>query len=304
MIIGGGFMENKILELAEKHKIKIKENSIKIDNSGLDFQVGFCSDSNNREWVFRIPRRDDVFPRTKVEKQALDIVNSEKFSFQAPDYKIYSEQLIAYPKLDGFPVGTICPEKKMYIWAVDINNLPDNFFNTLGKALFELHNIDLIKLNGTDIKIQTPLQVRADMKARMEKVKHEFGVGEKLWERWNKWLEYDSYWPEKSGFIHGELHAGHILIDSSVNITGFIDWTEVKYSDLAGDFSVFNKIFGDKNLDKLIKAYQNNGGYIYKNFKNHIIEYIAAYPVGVAEYAMISGMDFIVEMAKKELQVI
>ncbi len=46
-----------------------------------------------------------------------------------------------------------------------------------------------------------------------------------LWYRWQTWLNDR---PKEAGFIHGEVHAGHILIDKDAKVTGLIDWTEAK----------------------------------------------------------------------------
>jgi len=51
------------------------------------------------------------------------------------------------------------------------------------------------------------------MKAAKEKI----GVGESLWTRWQAWIQNDEMWPKNTGLIHGDLHAGHILIDKAGN---------------------------------------------------------------------------------------
>ena len=137
----------------------------------------------------------------------------------------------------------------------------------------------------------------------MNNVKTKFGVGEKLWNRWQSWVNDDEMWPKKTGLIHGDVHAGHTMIDKEANVTGLIDWTEAKVTDISNDF-VFNyKAFGEEGLEALIIAYKEAGGYYWPKMKEHIIELVAACPVSIAEFAIVSGAEEYVQMAKKALEI-
>jgi len=129
--------KRQVIEIAIKHGLTLKEDTLVFNESGLDFQVVFAMDEQENEWVLRLPRREDVMPRAKVEKQVLDLVNRYGAKFQVPNWSIYSDELIAYKKLDGIPAGTIDHEIQNYVWKIDINNIPDCFHETLGKVLAE-----------------------------------------------------------------------------------------------------------------------------------------------------------------------
>ena len=124
-----------VLEIAARHGLVLKEETLEFNESGLDFQVVFAMDSQKNKWVLRLPRRKDVMLRTKEEKKVLDLVNGHVTLFEAPRWIIYSNKLIAYKKLNGVPAGTIDYEIQNYVWELDINNVPDCFYETLGKAL-------------------------------------------------------------------------------------------------------------------------------------------------------------------------
>lgn len=293
----------QVMEIAKKHNLILKEETIQFNESGLDFQVVFAQDESGTEWVLRLPRREDVMPRTKVEKQALDLVNQCVKSFQVPNWIIYTDELIAYKKLDGVPAGTIDHNIGNYVWEIDINNIPPSFHMSLGRVLAELHSIPNDKAKEFGLIVQTPEEARKSMKQRMNNVKTKFGVGEKLWNRWQSWVNDDEMWPKKTGLIHGDVHAGHTMIDKEANVTGLIDWTEAKVTDISNDF-VFNyKAFGEEGLEALIIAYKEAGGYYWPKMKEHIIELVAAYPVSIAEFAIISGAEEYVQMAKKALEI-
>ena len=123
----------QIKEITKKHNIILKEETMQFNESGLDFQVVFAQDESGIDWVLRLPRREDVMPRTKVEKQALDLVNQYAKSFQAPNWIIYTDELIAYKKLSGVPAGTIDHNIGNYVWEIDINNIPESFHKSLDR---------------------------------------------------------------------------------------------------------------------------------------------------------------------------
>ena len=293
----------QIKEITKKHNIILKEETMQFNESGLDFQVVFAQDESGIDWVLRLPRREDVMPRTRVEKQALDLVNQYAKSFQAPNWIIYTDELIAYKKLSGVPAGTIDHNIGNYVWEIDINNIPESFHKSLGRVLAELHSIPSDKATELGLVVQTPEEVRISMKQRMDDVKAKFGVGENLWNRWQAWINDDEVWPMKTGLIHGDIHAGHTMIDKDANVIGLIDWTEAKVTDISNDFVFHYKAFGEEGLEALIFAYKEAGGYYWPKMKEHIIELVAAYPVSIAEFAIVSGVEDYAQMAKEALEV-
>jgi macrolide phosphotransferase len=295
--------KNEVIEMAAKHGLVLKEDTLVFNESGLDFQVVFAIDQQENEWVLRLPRREDVMPRTKIEKKALDLVNENVTAFQAPNWSIYSDEMIAYKKLNGVPAAIMNTQTYMYTWEIDETNVPACFHQTLGKALAALHSVSREKAMKAGLTTHTPEEAKQSMKERMNAVKEKIGVGDSLWNRWQTWINDDEMWPKKTGLIHGDVHAGHILIDKNANVTGLIDWTEAKVTDVSNDFVVYYKTFGEEGLSLLIKAYKEAGGYFWPRMKEHIIELDAAYPVAIAEFAMISGLDEYMQMAKQALQI-
>lgn len=290
-------------ELAEKYNIDIDKETVEINDSGLDFLAVFARDVNGTEWVLRIPRRDDVIPRTTAEKTALDVVNQQNISFQAPRWEIYTDELIAYKKLDGVPAGTIDHDIGNYVWEIDIENVPAEFNRSLGQILAEMHSIPIEEFRNTGIPIYTSAEAKEEMQDRMNKVRDKFGVSEELWKRWQNWINDSEIWPEQTAFSHGDVHAGHTMIDRNAKVTGLIDWTEAQVTDVSRDFLFNYKAFGEEGLDDLIDVYKNAGGYHWPKMKEHIIELDAASGVPIAEFAMISGLKEYEEMAKELLGV-
>nr|WP_308218778.1 macrolide 2'-phosphotransferase MphM [Bacillus cereus group sp. BfR-BA-01347] len=294
--------KQKAIEIARKYGLEVKEGSIIFNESGLDFLVAYAEDYKGEEWVLRFPRRDDVMPRTIVEKKALDLVNKYA-TFQVPVWSLYKNDLIAYKKLTGVPAGTIDPEIQNYLWEMDYENVPERFHQTLAKALASLHTIPKEEALKVGLFVQTAEEARKSMIERMEKVKAKFDGGKSLWNRWQAWIKNEELWPQKTGLIHGDVHAGHTMIDKDANVTGLIDWTEAKVTDVSNDFVFQYRAFGEASLEKLIQHYRQAGGIYWPAMKEHVIELNAAYPVAIAEFAIISGLEEYEQMAKETLQV-
>ncbi|MFD1064762.1 macrolide 2'-phosphotransferase [Oceanobacillus locisalsi] len=291
-----------VSELTSKYGLDVKVDTIRFNESGLDFQVAYAEDINGMEWVLRIPRRDDVMGRTVDEQSVLSVVYNY-VSFQVPVWTIYEKDLIAYKKLDGVPAGTIDPTIQNYVWEMDIENIPEQFHQTQGEVLASLHTVPKNAAEKAGVPVYTAKEAKALMEERMEKVKKRFGVADGLWNRWQTWLHNEELWPQETGLMHGDLHAGHMMIDGDTRVIGLIDWTEAKVTDVSNDFVFQYKAFGEEALEKLIHYYKQAGGIYWPKMKEHVIELDAAYAVAIAEFAMISGMDEYEQMAKEALGV-
>ena len=295
--------KKEVVEITKRFDLHIKEETFVFEESGLDFQVVFATDQEGNDWVLRFPRREDVVPKTKAEKNILDLINRYSTIFQVPNWIIYSDELIGYKKLSGVLVGTINLELQRYDFSFDEKNVPEVFHQSLGKTLVSLHSIPKEEAIEAGLVVHSPEEARESMKKRMDAVKERYGVGNTLWNRWQAWLNDEDMWPKKTGLIHGDLHPGHILINKDGNVTGLIDWTEAKVADMSNDFAAYYKVFGEVGLDCLIKAYKEAGGYYWPQMKKHIIELVATEAVAIAEFAIASGLKEYEEMARKNLGV-
>lgn len=291
---------DQILNIAREHDLHLQPDSLSFNESGLDFQAVFATDTSANPWLLRLPRREDVLPSIRQEKKTLDLV-ADKVSFQVPRWEIHTDALIAYRPLPGKPVGTIDHSIGNYVWEIDVTNVPDILNQTLARAMASLHAIEPDLAIAAGLPARNATDIRQHMKHRMDTVRATFDVNPELWNRWQTWLADDSLWPQKTGLLHGDLHAGHILIDETTQVTGFIDWTEAAVGDVSNDFVAHYATFGEENLQKLIHHYEAAGGYVWPGMIAHIIELASAYPVGIAEFAIKSGLEEFHLMARQTL---
>src|SRR5699024_12624118 len=77
------FTNEQVIDIAKKHGLKIQAESLKSNESGLDFRVVFAKDLEGENWVLRFPRREDVLPNAEKEKQILDLIEP-RISVQTP----------------------------------------------------------------------------------------------------------------------------------------------------------------------------------------------------------------------------
>lgn len=286
----------ELKQLANHHGLEILENTIKINESGVDFRVAHVEDLHGDQWILRMPRRPESMKHTLQEKKTLDHI-SKQVHFQIPKWSIFTESLIAYKQLEGVPAASIDVEQQSYVWIFDQTNVPQAYYESLGRVLANVHSLDQQPFKTIGVEMLSAHELRASMKQRMERVKSQYTINSGLWERWQAWLAKDSLWPPFVGVRHGDLHPGHILIDKNQCVTGVIDWSEVGIGDVSADFLSHQLLFGKEGLTKLIHAYEKAGGRTWSRMDEHIIELLTTSAITVAEYAQRSGLKDMREAA-------
>lgn len=294
--------KQQVKQLAVQNGLDVIEDTMQANESGLDFQVFHAEDQSGEKWILRIPRRSVSMAKAGQEKAVLDAVNRYTL-IEAPHWKVFTDELVAYKQLKGVPAGTIDPAIQNYVWEFDIENSPDAYHTSLGRLLADLHRMPAVHVKDAGIVMHDHIEARQSMAARMEKVKQTFGVSRKLWERWQAWIANDVLWPDHTGLTHGDVHPGHILINPQAEAAGLIDWTEAAVTDVSRDFAAHYLIFGEAGLNKVIDAYEKAGGLTWPGMKEHITELRAAEAVIVAEFAWSSGLKEMEDMARQMLGV-
>ncbi|MGF4040929.1 macrolide 2'-phosphotransferase MphK [Bacillus subtilis] len=292
----------EIVGLARSQGLTVHSENAQLNETGMDFQVVFAKDDTGMPWVLRKPRRSDVVERASAEGITLAFLRAN-LTADVPDWRIHTPELIAYPMLKGTPAAGIDLEQKQYVWNMNHQPPSDDFVRTLAGILAELHGTDQISAGQSGIEVIRPEDFRQMTADSMVDVKNKLGVSTTLWERWQKWVDDDAYWPGFSSLIHGDLHPPHILIDQNERVTGLLDWTEAKVADPAKDFVLYQTIFGEKETARLLEYYNQAGGRIWAKMQEHISEMQAAYPVEIAKLALQTQQEEHINMALEALGV-
>lgn len=291
---------DEMMDTAKQHGLILDPQKVQINESGMDFLVAFAVDEAGKRWVLRKPRRSDVLDRAANEHKVLAFAGRQ-LSIEVPDWRIFTPELIAYPLLGGRPLATVDPAGGGYAWQYEQQSLTTIFYDSFAEALASLHGVDPKEAAEAGVRIISPQEARQQFHNNIEEIKRSFTIPDPLLQRWTKWLSTDSYWPGHSVFIHGDMHPPHILVDETQKVTGFLDWTEAEIADPGKDFVIYFALFGEQGLQDLLQRYEKAGGKVWPRMHEHIAEQWAAYPALVAKFALITGKESDMEMARTML---
>ena len=254
---------NEVKILAERHGLQaLKE--ITFNEIGLDFQIAFAKGQNEDSWVLRIPRRDNMLAQIEHEAQILKLMK-RRLKISVPDWKCVSSELIAYPLLKNPPAISVDGATHQMTWNMDS-------------------------------KSKKFVSVSGDL----QRVKLELGISTQEEKRLQAWIDNESLWPPFSVLVHGDLYAGHTLVEKDGKITGMIDWSEAKINDPSLDFVGHLAVFGEESLANLISEYQRAGGTVWPSLFNHTKERNSASFLSFAIFALNAGKDDLIATAKKQ----
>lgn len=289
-------MEDLILRLAVKHGIQMQRIT-STNELGLDFQTAIGESVDGIKWILRIPRRENMFSQIEKEKNNLNFLKS-KINFDIPDWKVVSPELVAYPLLTDKPALEVEATKQEFIWNIDLNFY--KYSESLGLILCELHNLTQ-EAKEFGLSLRTSEIIRKDFLDEIFLIKNQLGISPHLEKQWRTWIDNDTYWPTFSTLIHGDLYAGHTLVNSEEQITGIIDWSEMQIGDSSLDFAGQYTGLGETHLDKTLLVYEKSGGKTWPKMKEHIIQRALAAPIKFAVFALNTKNDSHIQAAKEQL---
>lgn len=275
-----------VLDVAQRHGLRLVSGRLVFVETGLDFRVALGEDDDGTTWVLRLPRRASVMQHTAREQRVLRMI-APRLPFAVPDWKVLSDELIAYPCLPGQQAVTLHPHTLRPVWHIERDS--SAYRRSFAAALAALHGIDPESVARAGFKPISEDRLRRITFEDMLRVQQELGVSEALWRRWQAWLDDDDMWPTHGVLVHGDLHVGHTLVDPASCVTGIIDWSESRLADPSVDFMLHLLGFGPAGLARLITDYAGYGGRTWPRMAEHVVERLAAYPVQYALFALDSG---------------
>ncbi|WP_026821121.1 macrolide 2'-phosphotransferase [Arthrobacter castelli] len=277
---------SEVAALAASHGLIIDKSSVTFNEAGLDYRVAFARDDDGAGWVLRIPRRTDVSAKIADEARILDFVKHE-LSVAVPDWRIRSDELIAYPLLPGDPGLTLDAGTGEPVWHFDRES--PVYARSLGRLIAELHQIDTRAAETSGTPVQSPAEVREEWSTNLDHVRSEFTISDDLLAAWDAWLADDELWPERSSFTHGELYPAHLLLAGDGTIESVLDWTTAKVGDPVSDFALHHMVSTPETFQLSVEAYAAAGGHVPVRLEERCEALASASPINYGVYALTTG---------------
>ena len=277
---------DRILKLAREAGLELAPGSLRLNDMGLDFQVAFGRDGDAVEWVLRMPRRTDVACAAVKEAKILDYFRS-RLPVAVPDWKVFSDDLIAYPSLPGNPGLTFDASTYETTWHFDQNS--PVYVETLGAALAQLHGLDTDDAISAGLSNLSIDAVRENWTRDLETVEKSFEVPAARLALWRAGLADLSFWPTHAASVHGDLYVGHVMVKSDGTVCGIIDWSEAHIGDPGIDLAGHLKVFGEASLRDLLGHYEAAGGQTWPRIVEHCKMLQSAEGIRYAMFALKTG---------------
>lgn len=284
-------------QLAARHGLTLC-GPLEVNEIGLDFRVVAAQDERGLDWILRLPRRSDMAGQIAKEAKVLDLVRLH-VPFSVPEWKILSPELVAYPKLTDPTAIAVDSRTHELTWNIQASST--SFSATLGCAIAALHAIPALPAIEAGLRVQTPENARLQLERDIETVKSRFLIDKHLERRWRDWIDNDRIWPAQVVVVHGDLYAGHVLVNQEEELTGIIDWSEAEINDPAIDFSAHLMLFGEAGLSTALDYYERAGGIVWPGMRAHIAERLAVSPIRLALFALRTGNEAHVKPAQAQL---
>jgi aminoglycoside phosphotransferase (APT) family kinase protein len=289
----------ELLAAARSHGLVLTADQPELDGTGLDFLVLHARDESGVPWIVRTPRRQVVLDSAHVEARVLGLVRPA-LPVAVPDWRVFGDTIIAYPRLDGTPAVTV--EGGAPTWHhVAPGNLPEAFLASFAKALCALLAIPAEVASRAGVPRQTVAEAREQLRIQMLATREALAPGPRTWARWQRWLENDALWPAESKMVHGDLHPGHLLLDAEATLVGILDWTEAKVTDPSFDLAMFFGCFGGDALERLAPHLRAHGAPLAHGWEQHAKERWAAFPIVGADWALRTENQAILDYARHQL---
>jgi macrolide phosphotransferase len=283
--------------LAARHGLHL-EGELSINELGLDYRIAIAAAVGGTRWVLRIPRRADAAAKVDSEARILAMLRKH-VPFAVPDWRIVTEELVAYPMLEDSTAIIVEPGSTTPHWVIAQDS--ERFGESFAVALAKLHAVPVAAAEAAKMLVRTPAQARQKVADDIDRVRRELAVHDERLKRWQRWLDDDTSWPDFCAVVHGDLYVGHVLVDEAERVTGMIDWSECCVDDPTIDMTSHLMVFGEAGLAKLIGAYEAAGARVWPRIAHHVTERLAVSPVTYALFGLDSGHEDHLAAAKEQL---
>lgn len=202
----------------------------------------------NGDWIFKIPKRDEVWDDLKREKDFLDYFFKISPA-NVPNFEFFGDRIVGYKKISG-------------------QKLTNEFFESLDKEeqnliISQFGNF-LKVLHSSKCKKQTPSGYRnffnkeglSQLITKIQKIiipkvpkNIQYNINGFLL----KFQKNEKNFQNQQGSVHADLYANNVLWDSDKKKLGVIDFGDIAKSAIVKDFTLLLADYSDSENDLLLK---------------------------------------------------
>ncbi len=213
---------------------------------GTDFDVALVSDTRNRRWVVRAPRRTAASAMIDLEARLLPQL-AARLPVPVPLPAGHCPlpgggRCVVYPFLPGSP-----------LFPADLT-AGEGLATELGRVLAALHDVPPEVLDEAGAPTYTAEEYRQRRLSDVDRAAATGHVPPTLLTRWESALEQVSHWRFAATPVHGDLAGEHVLVDAG-RISGIIDWGEARVADPADDLAWVALGADEPALDAVLESY-------------------------------------------------
>ena len=177
-------------------------------------------------WIVQFPRDDRAAERLRAQIETLPELAAELPALVPEPTHVDAEApAIAYRKIDGVPLdqapGGLWPER-------------------LGRFLYDLH---LMPPEYVGLRGGTAADVRAEMRAELGGFRErvlpllDTDAAADIGTRFGAFLDDDDLWRFAPCLTHRDLGPEHVLVSSTGDLAGVLDWEDLGVDDPVADFA-------------------------------------------------------------------
>ena len=293
---------DQALSAAAELGIELVESTLQRNDSGSDFVVFEVDAIDGSQWIFRLPRREELLRTLDTERQLLRLVQS-KLDVQVPNWRVAQGGVIAYRRLDGVPAASENPHTGAMEWVIDPLDPPSRYIDSIGRLMADIHSIDSDKAREIGVRVNSNADARAAFSERVSRGRRELEMDATWAARAQRWIDRDSWWPSDLCLIHGDLHPGHTLVGEDGHIVGVLDWSDAEIGDPCSEFIECSRKFPSRTLESIFAAYSRHGGTLTKDQRHAVREGIAFAPLTLGLLGLDTGQQRYVERGNAALRI-
>jgi len=211
-----------------------------------DLDVAEVTDSRKRCWTVRAPRSPVAATRIEREIRLLAEVG-DQLPFAVP-------RIAGTANLPGGGRAVVHPVVPGQ--ALDLEALAPRASLTaaLGRAVAAVHDLPLRLVEEAGLPVYSAEEHRTRHLAEVDRAASTGSVPVPLLARWERLLEEAGAWRFIPCVVHGDLAADNVLVDGE-QVSGILDWGEVRIADPADDLGWLAVGAGTDVLSGIVKAY-------------------------------------------------